>query len=102
MVMPLRLRQGPIAWRPIFVVEPALNAALALGARLPKRPAAFGRSADPLECCKVNTLKPEELGVGDAVREKLSKEPCKIYRVKRNENLTVLAERFYGSALSSR
>jgi hypothetical protein len=47
---------------------------------------------------QISALKPEELGVGDAVREKLSKEPCEIYRVKRNENLTVLAARFYGSA----
>ena len=35
---------------------------------------------------QINALKPEELGVGDAIREKLSKEPCKMYRVKRNEN----------------
>jgi uncharacterized protein (DUF2235 family) len=47
---------------------------------------------------EIDDLKPEELGVGDAVRENQSREPCKMYRVKPNENLTKLAQRFYGSA----
>ena len=45
---------------------------------------------------EIEKLKPVDLGVGDAVRDALSKAPCAMYRVKPNEVLSVLAVRFYG------